>query len=217
MVDDGGIRVGDEERRATDARLQRAHGEGRLSLEEYEERSTRAWAARTRDDLAALTTDLPPDGSTLPVSARTGEATTRGRAGEAVVGWARRAGATFGAVLLVGAALWGGSHLLAGDDGTVVFGDRTIGVADTADRVDAGVLFGSVTVVVPDDARVSATGLKVFGSTECATACSGTGARPVTVDVSGAFGSAEIMTRSEAATDPPDGDDGGGEDGGDDD
>lgn len=110
-----------------------------------------------------------------------------------------------GAAVLLGAALWGGSTLLAGDDGTVVFGERTLGVPDDRDRVEAGVLFGRVTVVVPDDARVSVGGLKVFGSTECVVACSGTGPREITVDVSGAFGSTEILTRSEA--DPPGDDD----------
>lgn len=206
MADDGSIRVGDEERRAVDARLQRAHGEGRLSLEEYESRSARAWAARTRADLTGLTTDLPPDGAVSPVS-RTTELAAPSGAGGVAAEWARRAGSAIGTVVLLGAVLWGGSHLLAGDDGTVVFGSRTIGVADTTERVDVGVLFGSVTVVVPDDARVSATGWKVFGSTDCEIACTGAGTREVAVDVSGAFGSTDILTRTQAATDPPDSDD----------
>lgn len=206
MADDGGIRIGDEERRVVDARLQRAHGEGRLSLEEYEERSARAWAARTRNDLDPLTADLPPDGAATAI-ARTGEVSARSRAGDVAADWARSAGSAIGTVLLLGAALWGGSHLLAGDDGTVVFGSRTIGVAEDTGRVDVGVLFGSVTVVVPDNARVSATGWKIFGSTECESACSGTGAQEVTVDVDGAFGSTDIVTRAEAAADPPDDED----------
>ncbi|MBC3193885.1 DUF1707 domain-containing protein [Pseudonocardia sp. C8] len=211
MAGDGGIRVGDEERRSVDARLQRAHGEGRLSLEEYEERSTRAWAARTRDDLAALTADLPPEGAAI-TAARSSEATVPAGTGAVATEWVRRAGSALGTVLLLGAALWGGSHLLGGDDGTVVFGSRTVGVAGDTDRVEVGVLFGSVQVVVPDDARVTATGWKVFGSTDCEVACAGTGTRPVTVDVSGAFGSTEIMTRTQAASEPPDRDDRGDRD-----
>ncbi|MBP2365902.1 DUF1707 SHOCT-like domain-containing protein [Pseudonocardia parietis] len=203
MADDGGIRVGDEERRAVDARLQRAHGEGRLSLEEYEERAARAWAARTRGDLVGLTADLPPDGA-VAHAPRTTELATGARAGDLAAEWARRAGSALGTVVLLGAVLWGGSHLLAGDDGTAVFSSRTIGVAENTDRVDVGVLFGSVTVVVPDDVRVNATGWKVFGSTECELACSVPGPREVTVDVSGAFGSTDILTRTQAATQPAD-------------
>lgn len=206
MADDGSIRVGDEERRAVDARLQRAHGEGRLSLEEYEERAARAWAARTRGDLTELTTDLPPDRAPAPARA-TGEVAAQTPVREAVTEFARRAGSALGTVVVLGAVLWGGSHLLSGDDGTVVFGSRTIGVAETADRVDVGVLFGSVRVVVPDDARVVAGGWKVFGSTDCETACSGTGAREITVDVDGAFGSTDILTQSEAAAEPREADD----------
>lgn len=206
MSEDPNLRIGDAERRELDERLQRAHAEGRLSLDEYEERSGRAWSARTRGDLAGLTDDLPAEGTVLlpgPGAARP----VRSPAADLAADWARRAGAAFGAVLLVGAAIWGGTQILSGDDGAVVFGDRTIGVAQDRDRVEMGVLFGSATVVVPDDARVQLTGWKVFGSTECETACTGTGTREVTVDVSGAFGSTDVLTRSEAATRAADGQD----------
>jgi len=198
-------RIGDAERRAVDDRLQRAHGEGRLTLEEYEERSAKAWAARHRSELAGLTDDLPPDDRAPATRAGAAPATSRAR--EIGLEWARTAGGTLTTIALVAAALWGGSHLLGGDDGTVVFGSRTVGVAEDRDRVELGVLFGSVRVVVPDDARVTVGGWKVFGSVDCETACATTGGQPVRVDVSGAFGSTEILTRSEAVADPDDDDD----------
>lgn len=205
MTDDASLRIGDAERRAVDERLQHAHAEGRLSLEEYEERSARAWAARVRADLAGLTDDLPTEGAA--VLPRPAAAPQRGRAAEVAADWARRAGGVLGTVVLVGAAIWGGSQILSGDDGTVVFGQRTLAVAEDRDRVEMGLLFGSVTVVVPDDARVRVAGWKVFGSTECDLACTGTGPREITVDVTGAFGSTDVVTRSEAATRPADDDD----------
>jgi hypothetical protein len=52
-------RVGDEERERVAARLRTAAGEGRLGVDELEERLERAFAARTRADLAPLTADLP--------------------------------------------------------------------------------------------------------------------------------------------------------------
>ncbi|BBG04540.1 MULTISPECIES: DUF1707 SHOCT-like domain-containing protein [Pseudonocardia] len=199
MGDD--YRIGDAERRAVDDRLQRAHGEGRLTLEEYEERAAKAWAARHHSELTGLTGDLPPDRA----PARRADATPApSRARELGLEWARAAGGTLTTIALVAAALWGGSHLLGGADGTVVFGSRTVGVAEDRDRVEMGVLFGSVRVVVPDDARVTVGGWKAFGSVDCETACANTGGRTVQVDVTGAFGSTDIVTRSEAAADPDD-------------
>jgi hypothetical protein len=53
------LRIGDRERRAVDAQLQAAVGEGVLTLSEYDDRATRLWEARTTGDLTALVTDLP--------------------------------------------------------------------------------------------------------------------------------------------------------------
>lgn len=53
------VRCSDTEREQTALRLQHAAAEGRLSLEEVEERLTGAYGARHRHDLAALTADLP--------------------------------------------------------------------------------------------------------------------------------------------------------------
>jgi DUF1707 SHOCT-like domain len=53
------LRVSDDDREATVARLRVAGGEGRLTLEELAERVGLADAARTRGELDALTADLP--------------------------------------------------------------------------------------------------------------------------------------------------------------
>jgi Domain of unknown function (DUF1707) len=55
------LRAGDADRQRVADRLRRAHDEGRLDLEEFDERVTAAYAARTFGDLEALTTDLPPE------------------------------------------------------------------------------------------------------------------------------------------------------------
>ena len=62
----GGIRVSDADRDQAIAELSEHFQAGRLTQEEYEERSGRALQARTGDDLAALFTDLPGR-STVPV------------------------------------------------------------------------------------------------------------------------------------------------------
>jgi Domain of unknown function (DUF1707)/2TM domain len=53
------MRIGDREREATIDELRRHGGAGRLDVAELEERIGAAFGARTLDDLAALTGDLP--------------------------------------------------------------------------------------------------------------------------------------------------------------
>src|SRR6185503_4905719 len=55
-------RASDAEREAVVARLRDAAGEGRLTVEELDERIDAAYAARTRDELDPLTADLPAAG-----------------------------------------------------------------------------------------------------------------------------------------------------------
>lgn len=56
----GGL-VEDQDRRSVDERLQRLVGIGRLSLDDYEQRSGALWGARTHSELAAVMADLPPE------------------------------------------------------------------------------------------------------------------------------------------------------------
>jgi hypothetical protein len=189
-------RIGDSERREVDARLQQAHADGVLTLIEYEERSAQCWAARTRSELDALTRDLPDPSppAAAPPAPLDAPRPPAGRR-RAVVGTA-----------LVGVALFGGTQVVTADDASAVFGSRVVQLAPGQDRVDVGVLFGSVEVVVPDDARVGTTGTIVFGSTDCDAACDGTGTRVVTVEASGGFGSVDVLRQGERATRGSDGD-----------
>ena len=56
---DNMLRASDAERSATAEVLRRHHAEGRLDTAELEERIERCYAAKTRGELDALTTDLP--------------------------------------------------------------------------------------------------------------------------------------------------------------
>jgi hypothetical protein len=66
VPDPSRVRASDAEREQAVARVHHALGEGRLGLAEAEERSAAAYAARYRDELPPLLTDLPlaPGGST---------------------------------------------------------------------------------------------------------------------------------------------------------
>jgi hypothetical protein len=54
-----GIRASDRERAMVVERLTRALEHGRLDLAEYDERVRATWSAVSREELAALTDDLP--------------------------------------------------------------------------------------------------------------------------------------------------------------
>ncbi|MQA11756.1 MAG: DUF1707 domain-containing protein [Pseudonocardiaceae bacterium] len=62
-----GIRIGDRERDETVRLLQEHTTAGRLTLDEFDDRAARAYAARTRGELSMLTADLPRP---APVSPR---------------------------------------------------------------------------------------------------------------------------------------------------
>lgn len=62
---DGQLRASHGDRDAVIEQLRVAAGDGRLTLEELEERIERTQSARTYDDLRALTADLPGDGGEL--------------------------------------------------------------------------------------------------------------------------------------------------------
>ena len=194
-------RIGDSERRAVDGRLQQAHADGVLTLMEYDERRARCWAARTRSELDALTRDLPDPVEpprTAPVPVRTEPARPGGRR-RAVLGAA-----------LAGVALFVGLQVGTADDSSAIFGHRVVQLNPGQDRVDVGVLFGNVEVVVPDDARVGTSGTILFGSTDCEAACDGTGTRVVTGEASGGCGSVDVVRQGERASrgDDRDGDEG---------
>ena len=53
------LRASDGERAAAVELLQKAVGEGRITMAEFEERAHAAFAARTRAELDVLTADLP--------------------------------------------------------------------------------------------------------------------------------------------------------------
>lgn len=62
------MRAADSDRTAVATALGRHMADGRLTVEEYEERVARAYAARTYAELAELTADLPSSAPTPPAT-----------------------------------------------------------------------------------------------------------------------------------------------------
>ncbi len=59
MGNDGEIRASDSDRESVVEVLREAYADGRLNLDEFDERTTTAYAAKTWADLRELTSDLP--------------------------------------------------------------------------------------------------------------------------------------------------------------
>lgn len=105
------VRIGDREREQAVAQLGRAFAEGRLDLDEYDERVASAYGAKTASDLLQLTADLPvpnPDhrGSsgheTSPAMARSHGA----RALTDEPSWMWRLWGTYASVVTVCVVIW---------------------------------------------------------------------------------------------------------------
>jgi hypothetical protein len=116
MLPENELRVSDRERDVVVALLGDHLAEGRIDLTEFEERSTRAGAARTRGDLARLTEDLPatrqdpvpaPVSEPPPVSLAKDEAPARRTRASAAL----RPVARWLSVSLVCTAIWAVSSL----------------------------------------------------------------------------------------------------------
>lgn len=60
------LRIGDAEREAASSALAEHFAAGRLTRDEYDERSSQVWAAKTRSDLSPLFVDLPAPGGPKP-------------------------------------------------------------------------------------------------------------------------------------------------------
>jgi hypothetical protein len=63
-----GVRASDDDRRRVVAALERHTADGRLTLDEFAERVTRALGATTHRELAAVTDDLPTEPASTSVS-----------------------------------------------------------------------------------------------------------------------------------------------------
>jgi hypothetical protein len=147
------LRIGDRERHRTVDALSAAFADGRLTPEEFDERSTAALAARTADDLTALTADLGVTASAQPVA----QPTVSGRRGErsfiAVMSGAVRKGRWQPGEQMTAVAIMGGVEL----------DFRSAVVAGPELSMTAVAIMGGIDITVPDDWAVSMSGLSLMG------------------------------------------------------
>ena len=146
-----GTRASDAERAQTAALLKQACVEGRLNLDEFGQRVAEAYAARTREDLAALTSDLPAPGAGAPL-ARSGPVAVTSTT--AILAAAERSGpwrvAESGRVLAV--------------LGACKLDLRQATVTAPVTTIDARVVLGNLVVLVPEGVEVDLSATAVMGA-----------------------------------------------------
>jgi len=145
------VRVSDAERERSVAALREHLVQGRLSLEEFTNRMTSAYAATTAADLAALESDLPAAAPALPERRRRATGFLL-----ALFGASKRAGTFRVREHVVTVTLFGSTTLDL--RGALLEGDVV--------NIHSVTMFGGLDVIVPEGVETDLTGLAIFGSKE---------------------------------------------------
>ena len=141
------LRASDADRDQAIGALAGAASEGRLTLEEYSERSEAAMGARTMGELATLTADIPATPARGDVGPPDEEIT-------AVLGNESRKGSWVVAPRLVVRSVLGDCHLEM----------QHAVIRQQVTTIDATAKFGSVTIFVPDGIDVRLSGRATLGA-----------------------------------------------------
>ena len=148
------LRISDADREQVAERLREAAGEGRLTIEELDERVEAAYAARTGSDLTPLTADLPePTAGEHP--ARRGAGKTR-RWTVAVMGASNLRGRWLAGRKLTSVAVMGGGCI---DLRNAVLTEGEL-------RITIFALMGGVDVIVPPGIDVELSGFALMGGND---------------------------------------------------
>jgi Domain of unknown function (DUF1707)/Cell wall-active antibiotics response 4TMS YvqF len=171
VPDNGNLRASDADRERVANIVREAAGDGRLTMEELDERLDAVYAAKTYAELEPITKDLPAAGST-PVQApapvppgdlhRFGGEPTSSHA-FAVLGGFERSGdwvvpKNFSAVAVLG----GGEIDL-----------RQARFAEPAVTINVVAILGGIEIIVPEDATVHVSGIGILGGFEHGTSGEG--------------------------------------------
>ncbi|MEO6511601.1 MAG: DUF1707 domain-containing protein [Nocardioides sp.] len=153
------LRVSDEDRHKVAEILREAAGDGRIDLEELDERLEQTYAAKTYADLVPITVDLPAHQHQHPVAKSPAPkrevmpATTSHNSSMAVLGECKRQGAW-----LVPA-----SHTAFTMMGSVTLDLRAATFAEQDITITANAIMGEVKVIVDAGTHVVVTGVPIMG------------------------------------------------------
>ena len=150
------MRVSDADRDRAAEVLREAAAQGRLSMDELDERLELAYAAKTYADLVPITRDLPepgPEMSTATVSAGRIGGTPRNKFSVAIMSGARRRGSWVLPRSYVAVSVMGGVEL---DLREARFSEPEV-------TLHAYTLMGGIEITVPEDIEVDVSGIAFMG------------------------------------------------------
>ena len=149
------FRAADADRDQVAEVLRQAAGDGRLTLDELDERLNRTFAARTYAELALITRDLPQVGQTrgVPVVPHAAGGKPTSRFAVAIMSGFSRAGHWIAGRNFTAFALMGGGQLDL----------RDASFAEGQLTIRAFALMGGVEILVPEGAQLHVQGIGIMG------------------------------------------------------
>lgn len=148
------VRISDADRDRVAAILREAAGEGRLDLEELDERITAVYAAKTYGDLEPITRDLPtPVTPPAPVRGDRFGGTPGSSVAIGIMSGFQRRGVWAVPEEYTAVAFWGGGQLDL----------REARFAAPQVTIRAFAVMGGIEILVPEDAEVHVNGIGVMG------------------------------------------------------
>lgn len=171
------MRAGDTDRDRVAQVLRDAAGEGRLTLEELDERLDLVYAAKTYADLEPLTRDLPEAGTSAVPAPRTGtsvdwrpvDGAPSWSSGIAIMSGFTRTGVWNVPRSFFSFAFWGGGKIDL-REARFTEGEATI---------NAFALMGGVEIIAPDDITVHVKGIGIMGGFDHGASAAGVPGSPV--------------------------------------
>ncbi|EID53694.1 DUF1707 SHOCT-like domain-containing protein [Saccharomonospora xinjiangensis] len=159
------LRASDADRERVAQVLHKALGEGRITLDELQERLDQVYSAKTLGELEPVVADLPTDGSHLPIAPVVAASSVPDRrvggtpgstTSIAVMSGTERKGAWVLPPQHNSFAFWGGVEIDL----------RHARFAEQYSTITAVAIMGGVDVIVPDDVAVEVTGVGIMGAFE---------------------------------------------------
>jgi hypothetical protein len=153
------LRASDHDRDRVAEVLRQAAGDGRLTLDELDERLSAVYAAKTYGELEPITKDLPIGTAPSPAPATQqnaphrfgGEPTSSVAVG--IMGGFTRRGSWVAPKTFTAVAFWGGGEI---DLREARFAERTVTIRTFA-------VMGGMNIIVPEDAEVDVQGIGIMG------------------------------------------------------
>lgn len=158
------VRASDAERDATVKLLQESFSEGRLTLAEFDERTSQAYAARFRSDLIELTHDLPVAHRDHPPAPTPGHDQQRAPAVRVTGGDGPGTSlAIMGGVERKGTWTLPAEHTAVALMGGIEIDLRRASLQSHTSTIRAFAIMGGIDILVPEDVHVEIEGLGLMG------------------------------------------------------